>query len=148
MFLGEYRHSIDDKGRLTVPARFRQLLEEGGYITEGFDGELMVMQKDEYERIGKSIQELSLTNQKMRELSRSWFSKGERVQPDGSGRILLPQFLRDRHNLQSEVVLVGVGGRFEIWAPDVWDASSASLDEAKKDPNYFAEVDLSGKPNE
>ncbi len=147
MFLGEYRHSVDDKGRLTVPSRYRQLLEDGGYVTEGFDPNLLVLQKDTFEQLGQAIQRLSITDSSMREAARLWFSRAERIQPDSSGRILLPQFLRTKHDLVQEVVLVGVGSYFEIWSPEEWLKQAEKLDSAQQNAEYFSKLNLSLNQN-
>lgn len=142
MFLGEYRHTLDDKGRLTVPARYRQLLEDGGYVTEGVDPNLIVLQKDTFERLGRAITQLSFTDPGVREFGRLYFSRAERVEPDSSGRILLPRLLRDRHGLTSEVVLVGAGSHFELWSPAKWADQSAKLDKVQNTADHFAKLNL------
>jgi len=142
MFLGEYRHSMDDKGRLTVPARYRQLLEDGGYITEGIDPILIVLQKDTFERLGTAITQLSFTDPEVREFGRLFFSRAERIEADGSGRILVPQFLRERHGLNGEVVMVGAGSHFELWSPADWAKQSEKLDKVQNTADYFAKLNL------
>lgn len=142
MFLGEYRHSMDEKGRLTVPARYRQLLAEGGYITEGIDRNLVVLQKETFERVGKAVTQLSFTDSGVREFGRLFFSRAERIEPDGSGRILVPQFLRDKHSLNGEVVVVGAGTYFEIWSPADWSQQAEHLDKAQENADYFAKLNL------
>ncbi|HKJ26790.1 MAG TPA: division/cell wall cluster transcriptional repressor MraZ [Anaerolineales bacterium] len=143
-FLGQYRHNIDDKGRLTVPARFRELLSEGAYITQGFDRNLMVLAAPDFEAMVRKLRSSSsLTNSDDRDLKRLLFSTADKVQPDGNGRILLPQFLRDQHQLDGEVVLVGVGDYFEIWSPENWDQRMGLLQDADANANRFAALDLS-----
>lgn len=143
-FLGQYRHNIDDKGRLTVPARFRELLSEGAYITQGFDRNLMVLAAPAFEAmVRKLYASSSLTNQDDRDLKRLLFSTAEKVQPDGNGRVLLPAFLREQHELNGEVVLVGVGDFFEIWSPAEWDRRMGLLQDADANANRFAALDLS-----
>ena len=142
MFLGEYRHSMDDKGRLTVPARYRQLLEDGGYITEGIDPILIVLQKDTFERLGHAITQLSFTDPEVREFGRLFFSRAERIEADGSGRILVPQFLRERHGLNGEVVMVGAGSHFELWSLADWAKQSEKLDKVQNTADYFAKLNL------
>ncbi|MEX1247375.1 MAG: division/cell wall cluster transcriptional repressor MraZ [Anaerolineales bacterium] len=149
MFLGEYRHSVDDKGRLTVPFRYRQLLEDGGgYITEGIDPNLLVWQKDTFERMAQAIQALSFTDKEVREFGRLFFSSADRVQPDGSGRILVPQFLRDKHSLNGEVVLVGAGLYFEVWSPAEWVKQTEKLGKVQENADYFAKLNLFLKQSE
>ena len=142
MFLGEYKHSIDEKSRLTVPARYRLLLAEGGYITQGFDHNLMVLRAPTFEAMTRRLTQMSFTNSSVRELSRVLFSRAERVEPDSSGRILIPQFLRERVNLDGEVMVVGAGSYFEIWAPDLWSKQIDHLQKAQDNAQYFADLDL------
>ncbi|MGH2583247.1 MAG: division/cell wall cluster transcriptional repressor MraZ [Anaerolineales bacterium] len=142
MFLGEYRHSIDDKSRLTVPARYRQLLAEGGYITQGFDHNLMVLRTQTFEAMIRRLNQMSFTNAHVRELSRLLFGRAERVEPDGSGRILIPQFLREKVNLDGEVTVIGAGNYFEIWQPELWAKQNETLNKAQDNAQYFADLDL------
>jgi MraZ protein len=142
MFLGEYRHSVDQKGRLTLPARYRQLLENGGYITQGLDRNLMVWQKDSFEKLGAQVTRKSITDQTVREFSRVFFGEAERIEWDGSGRILIPQFLRDRHQMNGEVVIKGSGDYFEIWVPSEWSKQMANLEKVQDNAQYFAKLDL------
>ncbi|MBX3049552.1 MAG: division/cell wall cluster transcriptional repressor MraZ [Anaerolineales bacterium] len=145
MFLGEYHHSIDAKGRLTVPARFRQLLEDGGYITMGFDSNVVVMPKEYFEARSKVLQEQNITDLRMRQLSRLWFSQAERIAPDGSGRIMVPQFLRNKRGLDADVVLVGSGDYFEIWPPAEWNEEAARI--MKDAAEGYSEIDMSASGN-
>ncbi|MDH5606330.1 MAG: division/cell wall cluster transcriptional repressor MraZ [Anaerolineae bacterium] len=142
MFLGQYRHNIDPKGRLTIPARFRELLEEGAYITQGFDQNLMVLTAPTFESLSQAANAMSLTNQNARFLKRLLFSTADRIEPDKNGRILLPQFLRETAALDGEAVLVGVGDYFEIWAPDVWGEQIAQLQDPQANAQRFSGLDL------
>jgi MraZ protein len=142
MFLGEYKHSVDDKGRLTVPARYRQLLAEGGYITQGFDHNLMVLRAPAFEAMSKRLTQMSFTNPSVRELSRVLFSRAEKIEPDGSGRILIPQFLRERVNLDGDALVVGAGNYFEIWSPEHWTKQVDHLQKSQDNAQYFAGLDL------
>lgn len=142
MFLGEYRHSIDEKGRVTVPARYRQLLEGGAYITHGFDRNLMVLQSDTFEAFTERLNLMSITDAQVRKLRRLLLARAENVQPDGSGRILLPVFLREAVELEGEVVLIGGGNFFELWSPENWAQQQDELDDAQEDANYFSALEL------
>jgi MraZ protein len=142
MFLGEYLHSTDKKGRLTVPSRYRQLLAEGGYITQGFDRNLMVLRVAAFESMSAKVNQMSITNSSARELRRILFSRAERVEPDKSGRILIPSFLREEIGLDGEVMVVGVGTYFEIWSPATWQRQMKHLRDTQNNAGYFAELDL------
>ena len=142
MFLGEYTHSIDEKGRLTVPARYRQLLAQGVYITSGFDHNLMGLLPATFDAMKAKVAQMSFTNPHVRELNRFLFSSAERLEPDGSGRVLIPQFLRDDIQINGEVRVVGAGNYFEIWSPDRWKKQVELAHNAQDNAQYFADLDL------
>jgi MraZ protein len=143
MFLGRYFHTLDNKGRLTVPARYREMLEPGAYITKGFEVNLTVMTPAAFANISKQVSEKSYTDPVARLLRRFIFSNGEFVELDKSGRILIPQFLRETANLESEVVLVGVGDSFEIWSPTNWHDQDELLADTKANVERFVAYDIS-----
>jgi MraZ protein len=143
MFLGQYRHNIDEKGRLTIPARFRELLEEGAYVTQGFDRNLLVLTAPMFEFVSKRVNQMSLTDPTARELKRLLFSTADRIEPDKTGRILLPQFLRETAGLDGEAMLVGVGDYFEIWPPDAWNQQIGRMQDTDANAQRFAALDLS-----
>lgn len=143
MFLGQYRHNIDEKGRLTIPARYRELLADGAYITQGFDQNLMVLRSTTFEFISQRVNQNSMTDQVTRELARLLFSTAERVETDKNGRILIPQFLRQSADLNGEAVLAGVGNYFEIWAPARWEHQIARMQDTEENAGRFSALDLS-----
>jgi MraZ protein len=120
MFLGEFNHSIDDKGRLTIPAKFRDELESGVVITRGLDGCLWAYGRSEWEALAEKIAKLPTTNPAARNFSRFVFSSAFDSIPDRQGRILLPQNLRDYASIQNETIVIGVKNKLEIWNPAKW----------------------------
>ncbi len=120
MFLGAYNHTIDDKGRLTIPARFRDELESGVVITRGLDKCLWAYGRSEWEALAEKIAQLPTTNPAARNFSRFMFSGAFDSIPDRQGRILLPQNLRDYAEIQDETVVIGVKNKLEIWNPARW----------------------------
>lgn len=120
MFLGEFSHTIDDKGRLTIPAKFRDELESGIVITRGLDGCLWAFGRSEWEILAEKISKLPTTNEAARNFSRFMFSSAFDSIPDRQGRILLPQNLREYAGIQSETVIIGVMNKLEIWNPAKW----------------------------
>lgn len=142
MFLGQYQHSLDNKGRLTIPARYRELLSEGAYITQGFDRNLMVMTASAFHAISVRVNQESVTDPAARSLRRLFFSRGERVEVDRAGRILIPQFLRDAAGLEGEAVIVGSGDYFEIWSPAIWNEQSAQLEDADANAQRFIDFNI------
>ena len=143
MFMGQYSHNLDSKGRLTIPARYRALLLEGAYITQGFDRNLMVWTKDAFEKISQRVSQSSITDPISRQLRRHIFSSGESLEVDRVGRILIPEFLRQAAQLDNEVVIVGVGDYFEIWSPSLWGEQLANLQDAEANQQRFTAFDLS-----
>ena len=144
MFLGQYTHSIDSKGRLTVPSRFRELLEQGAYISQGFERNLMVLTSAAFERISERVNGMSLTDPDARQLKRLIYATADRVEVDGSGRIRIPQFLREVANLDGDAVIVGAGDYFEIWSPTAWEPKAAELHDTEMNAQRFATLELSG----
>jgi MraZ protein len=143
MFLGQYEHAIDDKGRLTIPARFRDLLISGAYITQGFDENLIVLTAPLFEKIYEQVNQMSMTNPSARLFRRLFFSHADWVVADKSGRILIPQFLRQAANLTHGAVIVGVGNHFEIWSPERWTEQDNLLSDSEANAQRFAALDLS-----
>jgi len=143
MFLGQYEHTIDNKGRLTIPARFRDLLEEGAYITQGFDENLIVLTTQIFEMIYQKVNQMSMTDPAARLLRRLFFSHADFVEADRAGRILILQFLRQAAHLDGGAVVIGVGDHFEIWAPEKWAQQAALLNDTEANAGRFAAIDLS-----
>ncbi len=143
MFMGQYVHSLDVKGRLTIPSRYRALLEDGAYITQGFDHNLMVWTKPAFEQISHRVSQGSITDPTSRLLRRFIYSSGDAMEMDRAGRILIPEFLRQVAQLDSEVVVVGVGDYFEIWSPSLWAEQLASMQDGEANQQRFMAFDLS-----
>ncbi len=142
MFLGRYEHTIDDKGRLTIPVRYRELLAEGAYVTQGFDHNLMVLTQSSFDQVYAYINQISLTNPDARLLKRLIFSSAEHVEVDKVGRILIPQYQREFAQLESRAILVGSGDYFEIWSPEEWERQNESLQNTEANEHRFAAFDL------
>lgn len=121
MFMGEYDHTIDSKGRLIVPAKFRDQLGDEFVVTKGLDGCLFIYDNTEWAKLEEKITNLPLSNQNARKFSRLLLAGATLCEVDKQGRILLPASLRKHANLEKEVALVGVGSRIEIWNKDAWD---------------------------
>jgi len=144
MFLGQYQHSLDAKGRLIVPARFRDDLEEGGFVTRGFDRCLMVMTVDYFEAVYQRINAMNLADPSTRELRRLFFANAYSITTDKVGRISLPQDLRNFAQIESETTVAGQGAYFEIWLPSLWEAQVNDLENAEANTQRFSALDLSG----
>jgi len=146
MFLGQFTHSFDEKWRLTIPARFRDLLiSEGAYVMQGFDQNLMVLPSRTYETLSHRVNKISMTDPKARLLRRLLFATADRVEVDKVGRILIPQFLRQIVNSDNQLVLVGMGDFFEIWTPEEWEVQNEIINDAQSNAHRFAALDLSSE---
>jgi len=143
MFLGQYQHSLDEKGRLTIPVAFRDALGEGAFISQGFDRNLMIMSADYFQLVYQRINAMSITDPAARMLRRLLLSSAYQVDVDRSGRILLPQNLRQFLALNGEAILVGQGEYFEIWTPTEWGRQMQTLQDAEANTQRFAMLDLS-----
>lgn len=122
MYLGEFRHQMDDKGRLFLPAPFREALGERFVVTKGLDKSLFVYDLKEWAKIEQTLRRLPFTQGDVRAFTRLFFSGANEVQLDKQGRMQLSQPLRDYSLLQKEVVILGVGTRIEIWSKDIWES--------------------------
>ncbi|MBQ8379648.1 MAG: division/cell wall cluster transcriptional repressor MraZ [Clostridia bacterium] len=133
MLLGEYRHNVDVKGRVSVPSKFRNDLGQTFVITKGLDNCLFMYSKQEWETFELKLKELPLTNQDARSFVRFFFAGAAECEVDKQGRINIPQNLREYANIQKDVVIVGVATRAEIWDSENWNkyTSSDSLDGTK-----------------
>ena len=142
MFMGEYSHSVDAKGRLIVPAKFREQLGDQFVVTKGVDGCLYVYSQEEWKRIEEKFREVNLTTKDARKFMRFFFAGAAMCEVDKQGRILIPSVLRDFAGLEKDVVLVGVLSKIEIWDKDRYaDASSyGDMDEIVE---HMAELGLS-----
>jgi MraZ protein len=143
MFLGQFQHSLDDKGRLTIPARFRELLEGGAFITQGFDRCLMVLTTAYFEQVYERINAMNLTDPSARLLRRMILANAYPVETDKVGRILVPQNLRQLINLESEAIVTGQGNYFEIWTPVLWNQQMTQFQDTDANNQRFAALDLS-----
>ncbi len=142
MFLGRFEHTIDEKGRLTIPARFRELLFNGAYVTQGLDRNLIVLPASSFQNMSENVNALSMTDPSARQLRRLIFSSAVQCDFDRAGRILIPQFLRDSIGLVDTAMIIGVGGHFEIWSPSSWAAQNEILQDADANAQRFANLDL------
>jgi MraZ protein len=122
MFIGEYQHTIDPKGRIIMPSRFREGLGERFVLTKGLDECLFVYSAEEWEVLENKLKRLPLTNKDARAFIRFFFSGASECEVDKQGRILIPSNLRDFAKLDKEIVVTGVSTRIEIWSKDKWES--------------------------
>lgn len=142
MFMGEYSHTIDAKGRLIVPSKFRELLGNEFVVTKGLDGCLFVYPNEEWSSIEEKFRNIPLTTKDARKFSRFFFAGAAVCEVDKQGRILLPQVLREFADLQKDIVLVGVLSRIEIWSRERWQDAN-TYDDMDEIAEHMAELGLS-----
>ena len=143
MFLGQFQHNLDDKGRLMIPARFRELLEGGAYITQGFDKCLMVMTEAYFKQVYERIEAMNLADPAARLLRRLILSNAYAVEVDKVGRILLPQNLRAFLQVDGDAIVAGQGEYFEVWTPAEWKTQMDNLQDVEANEQRFSTLDLS-----
>ena len=129
MFMGEYSHTIDAKGRIIVPAKFRESLGDNIVVTKGLDNCLFVYTSEDWRKFEEKLRTLPLTNNDARKFTRFFLAGAAEMEIDKQGRILIPSVLREFAALEKDVVLVGVGSRIEIWDKARWNESISIYDD-------------------
>jgi len=137
MLIGEYYHTIDTKGRMALPAKFRQAFKTGAVITRGLDNCLFVYPKKDWDKLAEKLVKLPISQAKSRAFSRLMLAGAMDVRLDGQGRINLPDYLTEYAQINKKVVVTGLYNRLEIWDEAVWqaykqktEASSSEIAEA------------------
>lgn len=141
-FFGQFEHSIDEKGRVTFPALFRENLDSGARVFNGFDGNLLVMTKSRFDRLYELINTQSMGNADSRELRRFIFSTATLIEFDKNGRFIIPQVLRDNAALDGSALILGIGNDIEIWNPELYKKQSDPTGSAKTAAEMVANFDL------
>ena len=120
MFLGRFDNKLDDKGRLSMPAKFRARLAEGFVVTRGFEQCLTIFPMPEWQRLAEALARFPVTDQKARALRRVLFAQAADTELDKQGRMLIPEYLREAAGLNAEVIVAGMDGYIEIWDKSRW----------------------------
>ena len=124
MFYGEYEHKLDRKGRIIIPARFREVFKENYvekfYVTRGLDKCLFLFIEEEWKSQERIFKSMSFTKAETRKFNRLYFSGACEVICDKQGRILIPQYLKEYADIQKGVMVIGVSNRIEIWSKEGW----------------------------
>lgn len=142
MFLNQFHHTFDDKGRLTIPSKFRDLLAEGIYVVQGLDRNLWLLPPKSFDLIYERLMALSMTDPMSRLLRQIILGNAMRLVPDAAGRILISINLRDYAGLMTDVVFVGQGDYFELWSPKNWQEQQVQINDAATNAQRFATLDL------
>lgn len=133
MFIGEFRHTLDDKGRLSVPVKFRADLAHGLVITRGLDRSLFLYPKTEWERLAQKLAALPLGKADTRAFARLMLAGAMEADIDASGRVTIPPYLRDYASLQKRVIVTGLYDRLEIWDEETWGTYCAKTENEGND---------------
>lgn len=147
MFYGEHEHSMDRKGRLIIPSKFREVFKENYverfFVTRGLDMCLFVFAEDEWRKQESRFKALPFTSSEARQFSRLYFSGACEVTCDKQGRILIPDYLKEFAGIKRDVIIVGVSSRMEIWSKEIWQAYYKSTRESfeKIAENVFGRSD-------
>lgn len=136
MFIGEYNHNLDDKGRLAIPAKFRTILKKGAVVTKGLDNCLFLYSKEQFEKIAARFAALPLSQAKARAFTRHMLAGAMDVEFDNQGRITLPEYLRKFSGLKKSIIVAGLYNHLEIWDESAWVQYKA---EAERNSNSIAE---------
>ncbi len=137
MFIGEYNHTLDDKGRLAVPAKFRQLLRNGAVVAKGLDKCLVLYPKKEWDKLAEKISALPFNKTNDRSLARFILAGAIEADFDNQGRITLPDYLRSFAKLHKKAVIAGLYSRLEIWDETAWNLYKKATE---KQSNQIAEA--------
>lgn len=121
MFIGEYNHTLDKKGRIIIPSKFRPNLGEKFIMTKGLDNCLFIYPMEEWDKFEDKLKTLPLTNRDARAFVRFFFAGATECSLDKQGRILIPANLRSHSNLEKDAIVIGVSTRIEIWSEDDWE---------------------------
>ena len=121
MFIGEYTHSIDNKGRVIMPSKFREGLGDKFYVTKGMEGCVFVYDEDEWKRLESKTKSLKLTSKKARQFERLFYAPARELEFDKQGRFVIPQNLREYAEIKKEAQILGVSSRIEIWDKEKYD---------------------------
>ena len=136
MFIGEYNHNLDEKGRLAIPAKFRALLKKGAVVTKGLDNCLFLYSPEQFKKIALKFSALPISQARARAFSRHMLAGAMDLNFDNQGRITLPEYLRKFAGLKKKIVIAGLYNRLEIWEETAWNKYKS---EAEKNSNNIAE---------
>jgi MraZ protein len=129
MFLGQYEHSLDQRGRVAIPAKFRDAFQEGLILARGFDKSILVYPLSEWRRMADKLAALPVTQSNSRRVNRAAFANAFDSELDRQGRILLPAPLREYAQIKDAVVIAGIYNYLEIWGKELWAIEKALMEQ-------------------
>lgn len=143
MYLGQHQVFLENNQQITIPEAFRGLFADGAYITRGFEQNLLIMSDKVFQELYKRVTSLNIADPLARLLLRLIIGNASRLDISASGQILIPESLREFSGLEKEIILVGQGNYFEVWAPADWEKQTANLLNTEANAGRFAQLDLS-----
>lgn len=129
MFLGEYEYRLDQKGRVSVPSKFREEFKEGIILTRGYDRCIMAYTPSEWEKVHEKFASMSTTRSKARLLNRIVFTNAFDGVLDRQGRVMIPNPLKDYAHISDDVIIAGAGSYLEIWSKDLWSKEKVTMEQ-------------------
>jgi MraZ protein len=138
MLIGRYEHSLDDKGRLTLPSDYAGEITAGVVLTRGIEDCIYLFPKAEFEKLSMRVRELSFTDAKARKLRRQLFPQAHALVPDRQRRVLIPAWLREHAAITDRILIAGMDIYAELWSPEAWRRQDAILGAELADDNFFA----------
>jgi len=129
VFIGEYKHNLDEKGRLAIPTKFRADLSKGAVVTRGLDTSLFLFPKEEWDKLAEKLASLPLGQSSSRAFARLMLAGAMDVEVDKQGRVVLPEYLRTYAGLEKSVVIAGLFNRLELWDESTWNAYKSKMEE-------------------
>ena len=129
MFIGEYSHNLDEKGRLAIPAKFRSILKKGAVVTKGLDNCLFLYSKEQWEKLAQKFASLPISQAKTRAFTRHILAGAMDVDFDNQGRITLPEYLRRFSSLKKKTIIAGLYNHLEIWDEEQWNKYKTATEE-------------------
>jgi MraZ protein len=133
MFIGEYHHSVDEKGRMAVPAKFRAKLKNGAVVTKGLDNCLVIYPRSEWETLAEKLSSLPISQANTRAFSRLMLAGAMDIELDKQGRVIVPEYLRKYAHVKKKVVVAGLYNRLEVWNEDKWEEYRTETEEASNE---------------
>ncbi|MBI5135558.1 division/cell wall cluster transcriptional repressor MraZ [Candidatus Uhrbacteria bacterium] len=121
MFIGEYHHTLDDKGRLAIPKKYQAQFKKGAVVTRGIDQCLFLFPADSWKQLAEKLSALPISQSNPRAFARLMFGGAMDAELDGNGRIVLPEYLRQYAKLNKQVVVAGLYSRIELWDEEAWE---------------------------
>jgi MraZ protein len=142
MYLGQHKLFLESDRQLVIPEPFREMFADGAYVTRGFEQNLLIMSDRVFQELYKRVVALNIADPQARLLLRLIIGNASRLEINASGHVLLPEELRSFAGLEKEIILVGQGNYFEVWAPADWEKQTTKLLDTEANSRRFAQLDL------